>query len=93
MLRCDKRVYKQCPDKEYCGSLDNAVFVEGSECDKYNREVIRVIEKNTADVVDVVMCQNCARAVVLQHSDNVMCRGEKMPKDGFCSRGVRRGLK
>lgn len=44
----------------------------------------------TADVVEVIRCQNCARAVVLQHSDNVMCCGEKMPKDGFCSRGLRK---
>lgn len=48
MLRCDKRVFEQCPDKEYCGSLGDAVFFEGSECDKYNREVIRAIERQTA---------------------------------------------
>lgn len=90
MLKCDRRVYEKCPDKEYCDGLDNAVFIEGSQCDKYNRGVLWDIERKTAaDVVEVVRCQNCARAVVLQHSDNVMCRGEKMPKDGFCSRGVR----
>ena len=95
MLRCDKRVYEQCPDKEYCGSLDNAVFFEGSECDKYNRMVIAdytISKLLTTDVVEVVRCADCKHNIEnMGHS--VVCKylsrykGLTMPYNHFCKLG------
>lgn len=39
MLRCSKNAYAQCPDHHLCGSIEEATFMEGSKCDKFNREV------------------------------------------------------
>lgn len=41
MMRCDPRAYARYPDHQICGSvLGDAVFVEGSECDEFNRQVL-----------------------------------------------------
>lgn len=39
MLRCSEEAYAQCPDRKWCGSIENAIFTAGSECDEFNREV------------------------------------------------------
>lgn len=90
MLKCDKRVYEQCPDKEYCGSLDNAVFVEGSECDKYNRGVLWDIERKTA--ANVVRCKDCKYSTKLDNEyghNGVECAlfCEDFGENDFCSYG------
>lgn len=36
MLRCSPEAYARCPDRQYCGPLEDAVFVEASECDCFN---------------------------------------------------------
>ena len=41
MKYCDPRAYAVCPEKEACGSFADAHFAEGSECDKFNEEVLR----------------------------------------------------
>lgn len=45
---------------------------------------------SAVDAVKVVRCDKCARGVALSHSDNVVCAGRKMPKNGFCSYGLER---
>lgn len=40
VIKCDPRAYAKCPDKELCGSPHNAIFFEGSECDKFNNKVL-----------------------------------------------------
>lgn len=46
MKQCDARVFLQCPYHKYCGVLSEAVYAEGSECDKYNEEVLtKAVEK------------------------------------------------
>lgn len=53
--------------------------------------LVRFVEKQpTVDAVEVVLCENCARALDLEHSDHVLCRGRKVARNGYCSDGVRR---
>lgn len=41
MLKCDPRAYAKCPTRQYCApSADGCDFMEGSECDKFNQEVL-----------------------------------------------------
>lgn len=41
MLKCDPRAFAQCPDRKFCGSTAmDCSFVEGSECDKFNQQVL-----------------------------------------------------
>ena len=39
MLRCSNEAFAQCPTRALCGSPQEATFVEGSECDRFNQEV------------------------------------------------------
>lgn len=36
MKRCSAFAYSICPDRSFCGKLEDAVFTEGSECDDFN---------------------------------------------------------
>lgn len=40
MLKCDPRVFARCPYKGSCVSLEEAVFTEGSDCEKFNQKVL-----------------------------------------------------
>lgn len=39
MLKCSKEAFAACPDRKGCGIIEEAVFAEGSECDKFNRQI------------------------------------------------------
>lgn len=39
MQRCSEFAYAMCPDRAHCGSREDAVFMEGSECAAFNRLV------------------------------------------------------
>ena len=71
--------------------LSSAVMNMTPEQDFYDDVVLPCIAAApTVDAVKVVRCECCKHGIVLQHSDNVMCHGHKMPKNGFCSYGERR---
>ena len=36
MKRCSAFAYSICPDRFFCGKLEDAVFMDGSECDEFN---------------------------------------------------------
>lgn len=40
MIKCDPRAKVRCPFKNPCCGDETAYFVEGSECDKFNREIL-----------------------------------------------------
>lgn len=41
MLKCDPRAYAECPTRQYCGaSAADCDFMEGSECDQFNQQVL-----------------------------------------------------
>ena len=39
MKRCTKAAFDNCPHEERCKSLEEAFFMSGSECEKFNNEV------------------------------------------------------
>lgn len=39
MLRCSKEAFARCPTRHLCGSREEATFMEGSDCDKFNQAV------------------------------------------------------
>lgn len=40
MLRCSPEAFAKCPDRHICGNIQEAVFMEGSECDLFNQSVM-----------------------------------------------------
>lgn len=40
MIKCDPRAKAKCPFKDPCCGEEDGYFVEGSECDKFNQEVL-----------------------------------------------------
>lgn len=39
MKRCSPDAYAMCPDRDMCGSLRDAVFCDGSDCEEFNEFV------------------------------------------------------
>lgn len=39
MLNCSPEAFAKCPDRHVCGSIQDAVFMEGSDCDLFNQNV------------------------------------------------------
>ena len=39
MFRCSPEAFAKCPTAQYCGSRNDATFMEGSACDRFNRVV------------------------------------------------------
>lgn len=41
LIKCSPTAYAKCPTRQYCApSADGCEFVEGSDCDKFNQEVL-----------------------------------------------------
>ena len=40
MLKCDPRVFAQCPYKGSCVRLEDATFMEDSDCERFNKRVL-----------------------------------------------------
>lgn len=39
MKKCSAKAFAICPDRAVCGSLKEAVYMEGSDCEKFNESV------------------------------------------------------
>ena len=40
MIKCDPRAIARCPFKKQCYGYDVEYFVEGSECDEFNKQLL-----------------------------------------------------
>lgn len=38
-IKCSKEAFEECPYKSKCGSFDDAFFMDGSDCDKFNQSI------------------------------------------------------
>ena len=36
MKKCSAKAFAMCPDRAVCGSLNEVVYMEGSDCEKFN---------------------------------------------------------
>lgn len=41
MLKCDPRAFARCPYNKTCIPMEEAIFIEGSDCDRFNQKVLR----------------------------------------------------
>lgn len=39
LLRCSEKAFARCPSREICGNIQDAMFMEDSDCDRFNRSV------------------------------------------------------
>ena len=47
MIKCSPEAFARCQSKCYhCGTEDKAFFLEGSDCDKFNQEVLAAPKTN-----------------------------------------------
>ena len=37
MIKCSKEAFEKCPYHNICGDAENAFFMNGSDCDKFNQ--------------------------------------------------------
>lgn len=54
-IKCTEEAYKKCPFSRTCGDAENAFFMDGSDCDKFNQS----IKRTTVDAVPVIRCREC----------------------------------
>lgn len=54
MKRCSETAYSICAFAKYCGTVDDAVFMDGSQCDKFNEEVERLQSSCLCRVMETV---------------------------------------
>ena len=40
MVKCHPRAYEKCPTRHLCGSIHEAVFMEGCKCDIFNQRIL-----------------------------------------------------
>ena len=39
---CSEKAFSRCPNKQFCGSQEEAEFAEGSECAEFNRKQVKM---------------------------------------------------
>ena len=74
MIKCDPRAIARCPFKKQCYGYDVEYFVEGSECDEFNKQLLtqpptnadRIREMSDEELAEFLTyinptnCQECA---------------------------------
>ena len=80
-----KEAYPQNDRNNHCPAIYYDDF-----CDIVDEVTAEMMDSSTVDAVEVVRCIECEHGIPLQHSDNVICGGRKVPKNGYCDRGIRR---
>lgn len=38
-IKCSKEAYERCPHTSPCGNFEDAFFLDGSDCDKFNQSI------------------------------------------------------
>ena len=79
MRRCSEFAYAMCPDRYICGSLEDAVFAEGSECDKYNQAQESAVERVRAALVKSAQV---AADAIRECADQALLRVERRLAEG-----------
>ena len=87
-IKCTEEAYKKCPFSKPCGDAENAIFMDGSDCDKFNQS----IKPPAVDAVPVVRCRDCK---YYDPENYYICcaapKGIIAPSDDdFCSFGKRK---
>lgn len=83
MIKCDPRAKARCPFKTLCCGDEKAYFVEGSDCDKFNQEVLSPPPTN-ADRIRAMSDEELAKIL----GDKCICPpiGECAKMSGDCEK-------
>lgn len=88
MVKCHPRAYAQCPDRHICcGSIHEANFMEGSNCDIFNQRILnqpmtmadKIRAMSDEDLTDMIydlnmegtFCQNRKECEELLNNDGI----------------------
>ena len=82
MKKCSAKAFAMCPDKYLCTTLAEAVFMEGSDCEKFNEAV----DKQTMTNADRI------RAMRDEELSEFLCNILRMDRRGWVGRMYCRGL-
>lgn len=98
IIKCDPRARARCPFKNPCCSNEDAYFMDGSDCDRFNQSVLvppptnadRIRAMSDEEIADAIVknsyyppCDMCVPKKRSIHSDHC---------DGHCISGVKRWL-
>lgn len=73
MMKCSAEAYAKCPTRHLCGRREEAIFLEGSECDKFN-EQIRNHPMTNADRIRAMSDEELAVVIMCPHeSEQTLC--------------------
>lgn len=78
-IKCTEEAYKKCPFSNTCGDAENAIFMDGSDCDKFNQS----LNPYTVDAVPVVRCKGCKHAEQYARTDGTAGYYCGHPKNAF----------
>lgn len=83
MIKCDPRAKAKCPFKDPCCGEEDGYFVEGSDCDKFNQEVLAPPPTN-ADRIRAMSDEELAKIL----GDKCICPpiGECAKASGDCEK-------
>ena len=81
VIKCHPRAYAQCPTRYLCESLNEAEFMEGSECDKFNQQILNQPMAN-ADRIRCMSDEELADFIGLKS----LCNHIQREEDGWCDR-------
>ena len=80
MLRCSPEAFAKCQTRHICGKIEDATFMEGSECDRFNQSVMNMPVTNA----DRIRAMSDEELAVLFADDERACP----PKHLHCSKYV-----
>lgn len=73
MKKCDPKAFAKCPTHHLCGTPEDSTFADGSECDKFNQQILHQHMTN-ADRIRAMSDEELAmllnRIVVSHHLRN-----------------------
>ncbi len=94
MIKCSPEAFAKCKTRcHHCGSEDVAYFLEGSDCDKFNKKVAATPKTNAdriramsdeelVDILITIRCQECPADPIcdLPTGNFGKCRGTCVPQ-------------
>lgn len=84
MIRCHPRAYAKCPNSHICGSIHDAYFTEGSDCDVFNQRILNQPMTN-ADRIQTMSQKELGKFLCsLMNADDCDTR---CPAREYCSHG------
>lgn len=81
MIKCDPRAKERCPYKKSCCGDEAAYFVEGSECDKFNQDVLSPPPTNADHIRSMTDEELAVEIMCPYHIEPEMCNTIKTCND------------